>query len=76
MNNKKLFKFLEIIFKEYSVCNEISEIMLRKNFKNNEYYNIKKYCLDNNLIELSYHKYTLTNLGLGFFNFLKKLKYL
>lgn len=71
MINKLLYDFLEKIFIANIDFKSISEHDLKKYFKNNQYYRIKNFCLNNKLIENGYHKLSLTQSGLYLFNFLK-----
>lgn len=75
--NKKLLElktFLQIIYFKNQDFSSIKENELRCAFKNNEYYNLKLFCLDNELIKIEYHEINLTIQGIEFFNILKKLK--
>lgn len=72
--HKNLKKFLELIYNEDMNFNSITPKDLYKNFKNNEYYSIKNFCLDNNLIIIEHNKINLTGFGVEFFNILKKCK--
>ena len=72
--HKGLKEFLEIIFISNLDFKPISEHDLRKQFKNNQYYNIKLFCKENNLITIEYHKINLTNDGINLFKILKKLQ--
>jgi hypothetical protein len=72
--HKKLKLFLEKIYIKNLDFSQIKENELRKCFKNNEYYNLKSFCLENELIDIEYHKINLTNIGINLFNILKKMK--
>jgi hypothetical protein len=72
--HKKLKPFLELIFMKGLRFQTISCKELSKNFKNNEYYNLKNFCLENELIEMHSREISLTINGIEFFNFLKKLR--
>ena len=71
MINKLLYIFLEKIFIYNTDFKDITEIELKRTFKNNQYYNLKKFCLQNKLINNGFHKISLTQEGLTLFNFLK-----
>lgn len=71
MINPLLFKFLEIVQQHSLNFNEITKHDLKKEFKNNQFYNIEQFCLINKLIHINYNKYSLTLQGITFFNFLK-----
>jgi hypothetical protein len=60
---KKLKSFLYIIEYQDNILEPIKEIELRAKFKNNEYYNIKKFCEINDLIEINFHTIILTRKG-------------
>jgi len=72
--HKQLIKFLELIYIKNLDFTPISDFELRKHFKNNEYYNIKLFCIENELIIIEYHKINLTSIGNDFFIILKKFK--
>jgi hypothetical protein len=71
--HKNLVLFLDIINYNDSKLSPIKEIDLKKRFKHNEYYNLKKFCIDNKLIIINYHIITLTSLGNNLFKNLKEL---
>jgi hypothetical protein len=72
--HKNLLKFLEIIYYSNMDFKSINEIDLKKAFKINEYYNLKIFCIQNDLIIIEFHNINLTKLGLDFFNNLKKFR--
>jgi hypothetical protein len=71
--HKGLKHFLELIFIKNLNFSSITERELRKEFKNNEYYQLKLFCLENELIQISFHEINLTLIGMEFFKILKKL---
>ena len=71
MINQLLFKFLEAIQNHSLNFNEITRHDLKKLFKNNQFYNIERFCLINKLVSIDYNKYSLTLRGITLFNFLK-----
>lgn len=72
--NKELKKFLEIIYNKNMNLESILECELRKSFKNNQFYNLRNFCIDNELIIIEYHKINLTKRGNNLFNILKECK--
>jgi hypothetical protein len=72
--HKNLKKFLEIIYYSNMDFKPINELDLKNNFKINEYYNIKLFCLQNDLIKIEFHKINLTKIGMEFFIILNKLR--
>ena len=75
MIDKELFNFLKILYDIDNKLNTITEQEVKKLFKNNKYYNVRKYCLDNNFIKIEYNNVYLTFDGLAFFKNLNKLRY-
>lgn len=71
--HKKLKTFLEFIYKKDLDFSSIHESDLRREFKNNEYYQLKNFCLENKLIVIEFHEVNLTGIGLDFVNILKKI---
>lgn len=72
--HKNLINFLELIHNKNLNFQAITEYELRHQLKNNEYYNLKLFCLENNIIIINYHDINLTVYGLEFFKILKKLR--
>lgn len=72
--HKNLKNFLEIIENADLNLQPICEHDLRKKFKNNEYYNLIKFCLLNEIIFIEYSKIYLTSTGKNLFTFLKNCK--
>ena len=72
--HKELKRFLEIIYIKNIDFKPILECELRKEFKNNEYYKLKNFCFDNNLINVNYHEMNLTVDGIELFKSLNKIK--
>lgn len=72
--HKELKNFLEIIYFQELDFNTITTFKLRKEFKNNEYYKLKNFCIENDLIIIEHHKINLTSSGIEFFKILKKCK--
>ena len=70
--HKNLINFLEKIYIENLSLKNLKEHELRKNFKNNEYYILIKFCLEYQLIIIEYHEIILTKKGIDFFKILKK----
>lgn len=71
MINILLFKFLEKIHINNCNFTPINKTFLKKDFKNNQFYNLERFCLLNHLIEIEYNTYSLTSEGITLFNFLK-----
>jgi hypothetical protein len=72
--NPLIIKFLEIIDNKDLSFTPINECDLKKEFKQNQYYQLKKFCIDNKLININYHIITLSMDGKYIFNSLKTLK--
>ena len=73
--HKSLFKFLEIIFiNDVNYYKPITKKELKTFFKNNEYYNLESFCIENNLINIEYDKIITTDLGKQFFTILKRMR--
>jgi len=75
MINKNLILFLEKIINYDLNFNPISINELKSFFKNNEYYNLKNFCLENNLIIFEYGKVIPTKKGRELHNVIKNILY-
>jgi hypothetical protein len=71
--HKELKRFLEVIYLKNLDFKDISEYELRKQFKNNEYYQLLKFCILNNLLIIEFKHINLTLEGINFFKILKNL---
>ena len=71
MINILLFKFLEKIHLASCDFKCLKKSSLKKYFKNNQFYNLERFCLINHLITIDYNEYSLTMEGITLFNFLK-----
>jgi hypothetical protein len=72
--NKDLKIFIELIYTENLNFKSISECDLRKQLKNNAYYNIRLFCLENKIITIKFHEINLTLFGMEFFKAINKLE--
>jgi hypothetical protein len=72
--HKNLINFLELIHNKNLNFQAITECELRSQLKNNEYYNLKLFCLQNDLVIINRHEINLTVFGLEFFKILKKCR--